>query len=33
MMDWINLDIENIEEAEMNERKLLSNAKIMDKVT
>ena len=29
MMDWINLDIENIEEAEMNERKLLSNANIL----
>ena len=28
-MDWINLDIENIEEAEMNERKLLSNANIL----
>ena len=29
MMDWINLDIENIEEAEINERNLLSDANIL----
>ena len=29
MLNWINLDIENLEEVEINERKLLSNANIL----